>query len=54
MMEDYWENPYDKIDVYEDGGRESPVLDQHGKPFVIQTKVKLGFDFRPKQQPTRS
>ena len=57
MNEDYWyyyPSPYDKIDVYEDGGRESPVLDKQGRPFTIQTKVKLGFDLRPKKQPTWS
>lgn len=30
--------------VYDKDTRESPVLDQHGRPFLMGRSIKIGFD----------
>ncbi len=45
----YFEDGETKGDtVYERTDRDSKVLDQHGRPYVVMQQVKIGFDLRRK------
>ena len=47
---DYWQPEVPQCTVYENGDRESSVLDSFGKPYtVLKAKNPLGFQLRKTQ-----
>lgn len=47
--DDYYpEGTCPEVTVYDRDQRESQVLDQHGRPFLMERPFKIGFDLTPR------
>lgn len=49
LSETWYEVPYYGMTVYQRETRDSEVLDQYGRPFVIERPFNIGFDLKKKE-----